>query len=168
MGLLLDIVPNHMAASEENSWWMDLLENGRQSEFASYFDIDWAADPLQRSRILLPVLGDMYGKVLESQGLSLHYDDQGFFVRYYQNRDFRFARKPIGKFLAAASRNWRTRRIRRCRSQSANNAPAKVSSELSMQPSNTSEGKCSAIPKSASSRMSFGRSIASPVCFRKR
>ena len=86
MGLLLDIVPNHMAASEENPWWMDLLENGRQSEFASYFDIDWAADPLRRSRILLPILGDTYGRVLENQGISLHYDDQGFFVRYYQMR----------------------------------------------------------------------------------
>jgi (1->4)-alpha-D-glucan 1-alpha-D-glucosylmutase len=91
MGLLLDIVPNHMAASEENPWWMDLLENGRQSEFASYFDIDWAADPLQRSRILLPVLGDTHGRVLETQGLSLHYDDQGFFVRYY---DMRFPVRP--------------------------------------------------------------------------
>jgi len=52
MGLMLDIVPNHMAASEENPWWMDLLENGRESEYAPYFDIDWAADPLQRSRVL--------------------------------------------------------------------------------------------------------------------
>jgi (1->4)-alpha-D-glucan 1-alpha-D-glucosylmutase len=91
MGLLLDIVPNHMAASEENPWWMDLLENGRQSEFASYFDIDWSADPLQRSRIMLPVLGDTYGRVLEMQGLSLHYDDQGFFIRYY---DMRFPVRP--------------------------------------------------------------------------
>jgi (1->4)-alpha-D-glucan 1-alpha-D-glucosylmutase len=81
MGLLLDIVPNHLAASEENPWWMDLLENGQQSEFATYFDIDWAADPLERSRILLPFLGDMYGKVLEDQQLSLHYDDQGAFER---------------------------------------------------------------------------------------
>jgi (1->4)-alpha-D-glucan 1-alpha-D-glucosylmutase len=86
MGLLLDIVPNHMAASEENPWWMDLLENGQQSEFASYFDIDWAADTLERSRILLPVLGDSYGRVLENQGVGLHYDDQGFFIRYYQMR----------------------------------------------------------------------------------
>jgi len=86
MGLLLDIVPNHMAASEENPWWMDLLENGQKSQFASYFDIDWAADPLQRSRILLPVLGDTYGRVLENQGISLHYDDQGFFARYYEMR----------------------------------------------------------------------------------
>src|ERR1700676_419027 len=91
MGLMLDIVPNHMAASEENPWWMDLLENGRQSEFASYFDIDWAADPLQRSRIMLPVLGDTYGRVLETQGLSLHYEDQGFFTRYY---DMRFPVRP--------------------------------------------------------------------------
>jgi len=91
MGLLLDIVPNHMAASEENPWWMDLLENGQQSEFASYFDIDWAADPLQRSRIMLPVLGDTYGRVLETQGLSLYYDDQGFFIRYY---DMRFPVRP--------------------------------------------------------------------------
>ena len=91
MGLFLDIVPNHMAASEENSWWMDLLENGRQSEFASYFDIDWDADPLLRSRILLPVLGDTYGRVLETQGLSLHYNDQGFFIRCY---DMRFPVRP--------------------------------------------------------------------------
>jgi (1->4)-alpha-D-glucan 1-alpha-D-glucosylmutase len=86
MGLLLDIVPNHMAASEENPWWMDLLENGQKSEFASYFDIDWEADRLHRSRILLPVLGDIYGNVLESQGLTLHYDDQGLSVRYSQMR----------------------------------------------------------------------------------
>jgi len=65
---------------------MDLLENGQQSEFASYFDIDWAADPLQRSRILLPILGDTYGRVLQNQGIHLHYGDQGFFVRYYQTR----------------------------------------------------------------------------------
>lgn len=41
MGLLLDIVPNHMAASSENRWWMDVLKNGPDSAFASYFDIDW-------------------------------------------------------------------------------------------------------------------------------
>src|SRR5215469_14899196 len=100
MGLLLDIVPNHMAASEENPWWMDLLENGQQSEFATYFDIDWGADPLERSRILLPFLGDMYGKVLEGQQLSLHYDDQGFFVRYYQMR-FPIRPESYGQIISA-------------------------------------------------------------------
>src|SRR5581483_5016014 len=58
MGLLLDIVPNHMAASAENPWWLDVLENGSQSAFAGFFDIDW--HPQSRNlegRILLPVLG---------------------------------------------------------------------------------------------------------------
>jgi maltooligosyltrehalose synthase len=41
MGLLLDIVPNHMAATSENPWWMDLLEDGPRSAFASHFDVDW-------------------------------------------------------------------------------------------------------------------------------
>jgi (1->4)-alpha-D-glucan 1-alpha-D-glucosylmutase len=100
MGLMLDIVPNHMAASEENPWWMDLLENGRQSEYATYFDIDWEADPLKRSRILLPILGESYGQVLESRGLSLHYDDQGFFVRYYQMR-FPIRPETYGQILSA-------------------------------------------------------------------
>src|ERR1700753_196589 len=57
MGLLLDIVPNHMAASSENPWWMDVLENGPDSAFASYFDIDW--HPPSRNldnKILLPIL----------------------------------------------------------------------------------------------------------------
>src|SRR5690348_723713 len=72
MGLLLDIVPNHMATSSENPWWMDVLENGPSSEYASYFDIDW--HPLTRettnpheNKILLPILGDLYGNVLEKQ-----------------------------------------------------------------------------------------------------
>src|ERR1700756_3404401 len=57
MGLILDIVPNHMSASSENGWWMDVLENGPESAYAAYFDIDW--HPPSRSlegRILLPVL----------------------------------------------------------------------------------------------------------------
>ncbi len=67
MGLLLDIVPNHMAASSENPWWMDVLENGPDSAFSSYFDIDW--HPPSRSldnKILLPILGRPFGEALES------------------------------------------------------------------------------------------------------
>jgi (1->4)-alpha-D-glucan 1-alpha-D-glucosylmutase len=52
MGLLLDIVPNHMAASHENAWWMSVLENGPRSRFVHYFDIDWKCD-----KIILPILG---------------------------------------------------------------------------------------------------------------
>src|SRR5438309_4508762 len=71
MGLVLDIVPNHMAASSENPWWMDLLENGPGSAYASHFDIDW--HPPYRSlenKVLLPVLAENYGQVLENRELK--------------------------------------------------------------------------------------------------
>lgn len=91
MGLLLDIVPNHMVASSENPWWMDLLENGPASEYASYFDIDWHPATgksafLQDNKVLLPVLGDLYGNVLEAQELNLKLDENGFYIRYYEHR----------------------------------------------------------------------------------
>ena len=91
MGLLLDIVPNHMAASSENPWWMDVLENGPSSAYASYFDIDWhpattKAAFLQENKVILPMLGDYYGSVLENQELTLKLDENGFFVRYYDHR----------------------------------------------------------------------------------
>ena len=72
MGLLLDIVPNHMAASNENPWWMDVLANGPESPFASYFDIDWHP-PSQNmeNKILLPVLGRPFGEVLDGRELKL-------------------------------------------------------------------------------------------------
>jgi len=57
MGLLLDIVPNHMAASPENPWWIDFLENGLCSPYAAFFDIDWSpADSAVKNRVLLPIL----------------------------------------------------------------------------------------------------------------
>ena len=87
MGLLLDVVPNHMAASSENPWWLDVLENGLASEYAAFFDIDWhpaasKAAFLQENRVLLPILGDLYGKVLQDQELVLKIDDTGLFIRY--------------------------------------------------------------------------------------
>ena len=72
MGQLLDIVPNHMCIeSAENHWWRDVLENGRTSPYAAYFDIDWS--PVKKellNKVLLPILGDQYGKVLEEQELT--------------------------------------------------------------------------------------------------
>ncbi len=66
MGLVLDIVPNHMAASSENLAWEDVLAHGPASRYARWFDIDWrATEPELRSRILLPVLGDQLASVLE-------------------------------------------------------------------------------------------------------
>jgi (1->4)-alpha-D-glucan 1-alpha-D-glucosylmutase len=88
MGLLLDIVPNHMAASGENPWWMDLLEDGPRSAFASHFDVDW--HPPSRSlenRVLLPILGKRYAEVLEGRELSLTYVQMGFFLLDDENLD---------------------------------------------------------------------------------
>jgi (1->4)-alpha-D-glucan 1-alpha-D-glucosylmutase len=91
MGLLLDIVPNHMAASSENPWWMDVLENGPSSTYAAYFDIDWhpattKAAFLQENKVILPLLGDYYGNILENQELAIRIDENGFFVRYFEHR----------------------------------------------------------------------------------
>ncbi|MGB2890145.1 MAG: malto-oligosyltrehalose synthase [Candidatus Acidiferrales bacterium] len=86
MGLLLDIVPNHMAASDENPWWMDVLENGPASAYAAYFDIDW--HPPSRAldnKILLPVLGKFYGDVLNKQELRLAFRQGTFLLQYYDS-----------------------------------------------------------------------------------
>ncbi len=84
---ILDIVPNHMAlAGRANAWWWDVLENGPSSRYASYFDIDW--DPPQRkltATVLMPVLGDHYGRVLEAGELAVHRDGGSFTVRYYEH-----------------------------------------------------------------------------------
>ena len=81
MGLVLDIVPNHMAASHENAWWMSVLENGLQSRYVHYFDIDWRGN-----KLLLPILGRPYGETLESGEIRLGYDADGFFFSYYDKR----------------------------------------------------------------------------------
>ena len=81
MGLILDIVPNHMAASHENAWWMSVLENGQHSRFVHYFDIDWSGN-----KVLLPILGQPYGQTLESGEIQLGYDEDGFFFSYYDKR----------------------------------------------------------------------------------
>jgi (1->4)-alpha-D-glucan 1-alpha-D-glucosylmutase len=88
MGQILDIVPNHMCVeSSENAWWMDLLENGPSSPYASFFDIDW--DPVKqelKNKVLIPVLGDQYGTVLENGELQLVFDEGAFFLFYYDHR----------------------------------------------------------------------------------
>jgi (1->4)-alpha-D-glucan 1-alpha-D-glucosylmutase len=86
MGLLLDIVPNHMAASAENPWWMDILENGAQSAFAAFFDVDWNSyAPGLQGRILLPILGRPFGEALDCGELKLVYNDGRFFIQYFES-----------------------------------------------------------------------------------
>ena len=85
MGLILDFVPNHMGVGEDNEWWMDVLEWGEASPYAGHFDIEWRAAGLQ-GRVLLPVLGDHYGRVLERGELHLAIEQGGLFVRYFDRR----------------------------------------------------------------------------------
>ncbi len=98
MGLILDSVPNHMgigggcapadssaSASARNAWWMDVLENGPSSVYAPFFDIDWdPVNPDLKNKVLLPLLEDQYGRVLEAGKIRLAFEDGAFFLQYYQ------------------------------------------------------------------------------------
>ena len=96
MGLLLDTVPNHMGIGDEtNVWWMDVLENGPSSVFAKFFDVSWqTVKPELTNKVLLPVLEDQYGQVLESGNLRLVYetsevyenDNKAFWIMYHSMR----------------------------------------------------------------------------------
>ena len=90
MGQILDIVPNHMGImGSDNAWWLDVLENGEASLYAEYFDIDW--EPLKeelQGKVLVPVLGDQYGIVLDRGELKLSFDKEKgeFSIFYFQHR----------------------------------------------------------------------------------
>ena len=90
MGLILDIVPNHMGVGgADNAWWLDVLEWGRSSKYAEFFDVDWdPPDSTLRGRMLAPFLGQSYGEVLAAGELSLKFDDTDgrLFVDYFDNR----------------------------------------------------------------------------------
>ncbi|HEV3244048.1 MAG TPA: malto-oligosyltrehalose synthase [Chthoniobacterales bacterium] len=84
MGQVLDFVPNHMGIAEPgNKWWMDVLENGPSSMYAPYFDIDWR--PIKsdlRDKVLLPILSDQYGRVLERGELQVRFEEGAFYLAY--------------------------------------------------------------------------------------
>ena len=89
MGLLLDFVPNHMGVGSDNPWWLDVLEWGPLSPFATFFDIDWEASARGvPGKVTLPVLGDQYGKVLEAGELRLQFDAVlgTFHIAYHAER----------------------------------------------------------------------------------
>lgn len=90
MGMLIDLVPNHMGVlGGDNAWWLDVLENGKASSFAEFFDIDWqSADPALTGRVLLPILGDQYGVVLERGEIQLQFDfaTGRFTLNYFEHR----------------------------------------------------------------------------------
>ncbi len=84
MGLILDIVPNHMGVGYgTNPWWQDVLQNGRTSAYAGFFDIDW--EPLKpelRNKVLTPILGNPYGEDLEHGNIQVAFEDGCFVVKY--------------------------------------------------------------------------------------
>ncbi len=88
MGQVLDFVPNHVGiADARNAWWMDVLENGPSSKYAPYFDIDW--EPLKsdlRDKVLLPILADQYGRVLERGELQVRFKEGTFYLLYGERR----------------------------------------------------------------------------------
>ncbi|MGH2807805.1 MAG: malto-oligosyltrehalose synthase [Actinomycetota bacterium] len=87
MGHVLDVVPNHMTVAERaNHWWWEVLRNGRSSQFAPYFDIEWEphGEKLDR-KVLVPILADHYGRVLENGELELALDQGEVVVRYYDH-----------------------------------------------------------------------------------
>jgi (1->4)-alpha-D-glucan 1-alpha-D-glucosylmutase len=72
LGQVLDIVPNHMSLGKENRYWWDVLENGTSSRYASFFDIDWQPQEERlRDKVLVPILGDQYGRVLKAGGIKV-------------------------------------------------------------------------------------------------
>lgn len=104
MGLILDIVSNHMAVGgSDNPWWLDLLEWGRLSPYSEFFDIQWhSPDPLLKGQLLMPFLGSDYGEALQSGTLPLRFDPaQGrFFVEHYEHR-FPICPSDYGDILRA-------------------------------------------------------------------
>ncbi|MCK9519233.1 MAG: malto-oligosyltrehalose synthase, partial [Dehalococcoidia bacterium] len=86
MGLILDIVPNHVGVGADNPWWRDVLRFGQGSRYAGYFDIDWEAQPQMATGVLvIPILGKPFGRALEDGELRLDLDDGELVVRYWEH-----------------------------------------------------------------------------------
>ena len=99
MGQLIDFVPNHMGIDPANPWWCDVLENGPSSLYAPFFDIDWQPVKLElENKVLVPVLGDQFGAVLERGELTLFRDGGAFWLRYYEHR-FPIAPRAVPRIL---------------------------------------------------------------------
>jgi (1->4)-alpha-D-glucan 1-alpha-D-glucosylmutase len=111
---LLDIVPNHMSVADRgNRWWWDVLADGMSSPYARFFDIDWEADePRLRHRVLLPLLADQVGRVLEDGEISLVREGGDLLVAYAEHR-FPLSLESLAELLAehpsAAVASWRQR-----------------------------------------------------------
>ncbi len=107
MGQILDFVPNHMGVGSDNPWWMHVLEWGERSPYATFFDIDWSPlKPELGGKVLVPTLGDHYGRVLEHGDIQLTFDAAtgAFFVAYFANQ-YPLAVKSYAQILRSAVTN---------------------------------------------------------------
>jgi (1->4)-alpha-D-glucan 1-alpha-D-glucosylmutase len=103
LGQVLDIVPNHMAVSAENPYWWDVLENGESSRYATWFDIDWhPAEVKLQNKILIPVLGDQYGRVLNEGQIKVEQVGEHFCARYAEQQ-FPLAPESLSLLLSKAA-----------------------------------------------------------------
>ncbi len=104
LGQVLDIVPNHMAISgRRNRYWWDVLENGPSSRYASYFDIDWHShEEKLRNKLLVPILGDHYGKVLSRGEIQIKRQGGEFLLQYFDH-ELPVAPKSLPSVLASAA-----------------------------------------------------------------
>lgn len=104
LGQVIDIVPNHMAADSANPWWWGVLASGPSSRYAQFFDIDWEGDDeTSWFKVLAPILGDHYGRVLEAGELHLARDGARFEVRYHDHL-LPLSPDSIGVLLSSAAR----------------------------------------------------------------
>src|ERR1700678_2982188 len=104
LGQVLDIVPNHMAIGSENRYWWDVLENGPSTRYAQWFDIDWnSAEVKLQNKVLIPVLGDQYGRILDAGQIKVERNEEGFRVRYGDNL-FPVAPRSLSSVLSRAEK----------------------------------------------------------------
>ncbi|HWO09417.1 MAG TPA: malto-oligosyltrehalose synthase, partial [Polyangiaceae bacterium] len=105
MGLILDIVPNHMGVGgKDNAWWLDTLEWGDQSPYARFFDIDFKINRRgMRGKVMIPVLGELYGEVLQKGGISLRFDAAfGGFNAWYHEHCFPINPRDYARIFSTA------------------------------------------------------------------
>jgi len=103
LGQILDIVPNHMALGQGNRLWWDVLENGPASRFSTWFDINWHPEEAKlQNKVLVPILGDQYGKVLGDRQIQVARRGAGFVVLYMKNEFPVAPRSLYGLLLRAA------------------------------------------------------------------
>ena len=110
LGQVLDVVPNHMSLGKENRYWWDVLENGPSSRYASFFDIDWQPQEERlRDKVLVPILGDQYGRVLQTGGIKVGRKGNRFQVECLKSQTLPVAPTSLPVIFSRGRRSMRSR-----------------------------------------------------------